>query len=32
MRRIGDKTSTEYRYYLTSRTDPPRFAETVRGH
>ena len=31
-RLIGDKTSTEYRYYLTSLTDLSRFAETVRGH
>jgi predicted transposase YbfD/YdcC len=32
VRIIGEKTSTEYRYYLTSLTDLPRFAETVRGH
>ncbi|MGZ5011787.1 MAG: ISAs1 family transposase [Methylobacter sp.] len=32
IRIIGDKTSTEYRYYLTSLTDLSRFAETVRGH
>jgi predicted transposase YbfD/YdcC len=32
IRVIGDKSSTEYRYYLTSLTDLPRFAETVRGH
>jgi predicted transposase YbfD/YdcC len=29
---IDNKTSTECRYYLTSLTDLPRFAETVRGH
>jgi predicted transposase YbfD/YdcC len=29
---VGDKTSTEYRYYLTSLTNLPRFAETVRSH
>ena len=29
---IGDKTSTECRYYLCSFTDPARFADAVRGH
>ena len=32
IRLIGDKTSIEYRYYLTSLTSLSRFAETVRGH
>ena len=32
IRIIGGKSSTEYRYYLTSLNDRPRFAETVRGH
>jgi predicted transposase YbfD/YdcC len=32
IRIIGNKTSTEYRYYLSSLTDLPRFAETARGH
>lgn len=32
IRVIGDKTTNEYRYYLTSLTDLPRFADTVRGH
>lgn len=31
-RLIGDETSIEYRYYLTTLTDLPRFAETVHGH
>lgn len=29
---IGDQTTTEYRYYLCSLTDPRRFAEAVRTH
>ncbi len=29
---IGNQTSTEYRYFLCSLTDPNRFAATVRGH
>lgn len=31
-RLMGDKTTTEYRYYLCSFTDLARFAEAVRGH
>src|SRR5512134_475537 len=31
-RLIGDKTTTEYRYYLCSFTDLARFADAVRGH
>jgi predicted transposase YbfD/YdcC len=31
-RLIGEKTTTECRYYLCSFTDPARFAEVVRGH
>jgi predicted transposase YbfD/YdcC len=29
---IGEKTTTEYRYFLCSFTDPHRFAATVRRH
>jgi predicted transposase YbfD/YdcC len=29
---MGDKTSTEYRYYLLSLTDINRFAESTRNH
>jgi predicted transposase YbfD/YdcC len=32
IRIIGDQTSTEYRYFLCSLTDPSRFAAAVRGH
>jgi predicted transposase YbfD/YdcC len=32
IRIMGDKTSTEYRYYLLSLTDLNRFVETVRNH
>jgi predicted transposase YbfD/YdcC len=32
IRVIGDKTSTEYRYYLASFGDLSRFAQAVRGH
>jgi len=32
IRQIGDKSTTECRYYLCSFTDLPRFAQTVRGH
>lgn len=32
IRIIGEQTSTEYRYYLCSLTDPARFAEAVRTH
>ena len=32
IRQIGDKTTTECRYYLCSFTDLAHFAETVRGH
>jgi predicted transposase YbfD/YdcC len=31
-RKVGDKTSTECRYYLCSVTEVARFAEAVRGH
>jgi predicted transposase YbfD/YdcC len=32
-RTIGDKTTTEKRYYLLSQVlDAPQFAQTVRGH
>src|SRR5512143_3659358 len=31
-RRVGDKTTTDYRYYLCSFTDLARFADGVRGH
>lgn len=31
-REVGDKTSTECRYYLCSVTEVARFAEAVRGH
>lgn len=32
IRQIGEKTSTEYRYYLCSVTELEHFAEAVRGH
>lgn len=32
IRIIGDKTSTEYRYYLTSLIELPRFGQSVRQH
>jgi predicted transposase YbfD/YdcC len=32
IRAVGDKVSTEKRYFITSITDPKRFAETVRAH
>lgn len=32
IRQVGDKTTTEYRYFLCSFTDLARFAERVRGH
>lgn len=32
IREVGDKTSTECRYYLCSVTEVARFAEVVRGH
>lgn len=31
-RLVGDKTTTDYRYYLCSFTDLARFADGVRGH
>ena len=32
IRAVGDKVSTEKRHFITSITDPKRFAETVRAH
>lgn len=32
IRGVGDKVSTEKRYFITSITDPKRFGEIVRGH
>lgn len=32
LRIVGNKTTTEYRYYLCSFTDLARFADLVRGH
>jgi len=32
IRGVGEKVSTEKRYFITSITDPKRFGEIVRGH
>lgn len=32
LRAVGDKVSLEKRHFITSITDPKRFAEVVRGH